>query len=87
MGADGAVNILHGKALKDKTPEEAKELRNQLVAEYKENFSNPYRAANAGYVDEVILPSETRQRLIATLEMLRGKQSTAPAKKHGNIPL
>jgi acetyl-CoA carboxylase carboxyltransferase component len=87
MGADGAVNILRGKELKDKTPEEAKELRKQLVEEYKENFSNPYRAANAGYVDEVILPSETRQRLIATLEMLRGKQTLTPAKKHGNIPL
>ncbi len=87
MGADGAVNILHGRALKEKTPEEAKELRAQLVAEYKENFSNPYKAANAGYVDEVIIPSETRQRLIASLEMLRGKQTTAPAKKHGNIPL
>ncbi len=87
MGADGAVNILHGRALKEKTPEEAKQLRAELVAEYKENFSNPYRAANAGYVDEVILPSETRQRLIASLEMLRGKQTTSPAKKHGNIPL
>lgn len=87
MGADGAVNILHGRALKEKTPEEAKQLRAELVAEYKEKFSNPYKAANAGYVDEVILPSETRQRLITSLEMLRNKQTNAPAKKHGNIPL
>ena len=87
MGADGAVNILHGRALKEKTPEEAKQLRAELVAEYKDKFSNPYKAANAGYVDEVILPSETRQRLITALEMLRNKQTNAPAKKHGNIPL
>lgn len=87
MGADGAVNILHGRALKDKTPEEAKQIRAELVAEYKENFSNPYKAASAGYVDEVIIPSETRQRLITALEMLRNKQSASPAKKHGNIPL
>jgi len=87
MGADGAVNILHGRELKEKTPEEAKQLRAELVANYKENFSNPYKAANAGYVDEVIIPSETRQRLIASLDLLRNKQCNAPAKKHGNIPL
>lgn len=87
MGADGAVNILHGKSLKEKTPEEAKSLRKELVAEYKDKFSNPYQAAGAGFIDEVILPSETRQRLIATLDILRNKQTTTPAKKHGNIPL
>lgn len=87
MGADGAVNILHGRALKEKSPEEAKQMRADLVAEYKDKFSNPYRAAGAGYVDEVILPSETRQRLIATLDILRNKQVATPAKKHGNIPL
>ncbi len=87
MGADGAVNILHGRALKEKTPEEAKAIRAELVADYKDKFSNPYQAAGAGFIDEVILPHETRQRLIATLEMLRTKQTTTPAKKHGNIPL
>ncbi len=87
MGADGAVNILHGKSLKEKAPEEAKALRKELVAEYKDKFSNPYQAAGAGFIDEVILPSETRQRLIATLDILRNKQTTTPAKKHGNIPL
>ena len=87
MGAGGAVNILHGRALKEKTPEEAKQLRAELVADYEEKFSNPYRAAAAGFIDEVIAPHETRQRLIATLDMLRNKQSTSPAKKHGNIPL
>jgi acetyl-CoA carboxylase carboxyltransferase component len=87
MGADGAVNILYGKNLKDKTPDEANQMRSELISDYKDKFSNPYRAAGAGYVDEVILPSETRQRLIASLEILRNKQSSAPAKKHGNIPL
>ena len=87
MGADGAVSILYGKNLKDKTPEEANQMRSDLVADYKDKFSNPYKAAGAGYVDEVILPSETRQRLIATLDILRNKQGCAPAKKHGNIPL
>ena len=87
MGAGGAVNILHGRALKEKSPEEAKQMRAELLADYEDKFSNPYRAAAAGYIDEVILPSETRQRLIATLDILRNKQSTSPAKKHGNIPL
>ncbi|MBN2257341.1 MAG: acyl-CoA carboxylase subunit beta [Anaerolineaceae bacterium] len=87
MGAEGAVNILYGRDLKQKPPEEAQKMRGELVEEYKTKFSNPYRAAAAGYVDEVILPSETRQRLISALEVLRNKQSLAPAKKHGNIPL
>jgi len=87
MGASGAVNILHGRSLKEKSPEEAKQLKAQLIADYEDKFSNPYQAASAGFIDEVILPSETRQRLIATLDILRNKQSTSPAKKHGNIPL
>jgi propionyl-CoA carboxylase beta chain len=58
-----------------------------MVADYKEKFSNPYQAASAGFIDEVILPHETRQRIIAALDILRNKQSTTPAKKHGNIPL
>jgi len=73
--------------LKEKSPEEAKIKRAELVAEYNEAFSNPYKAAAAGYVDEVILPGETRQRVISALEMFRNKVSNAPAKKHGNIPL
>jgi len=87
MGASGAVNILHGRSLKEKSPEEAKQLKAQLIADYEDKFSNPYQAASAGFIDEVILPSETRQRLIATLDILRNKQSTSPAKKDGNIPL
>ncbi len=59
----------------------------RLVAEYEAKFANPYVAAARGYVDDVILPSETRPRLIAALEMLADKRDTNPPKKHGNIPL
>lgn len=85
MGAEGAVNILHRKELKD-NPNAAEE-RARLVQEYKDKFSNPYAAASAGHVDDVILPSETRQRLIAALELLKDKQTSMPSKKHGSIPL
>ncbi len=85
MGAEGAVNILYRKELKDNP--NAKEERARLIQEYKDKFSNPYAAASAGHVDDVILPSETRQRLIAALELLKDKQTSLPAKKHGSIPL
>ncbi|MCB0768376.1 MAG: methylmalonyl-CoA carboxyltransferase, partial [Flavobacteriales bacterium] len=55
--------------------------------EYKEQFANPYEAAARGFVDEVIRPSETRQKVIAALDMLRNKVQKLPRKKHGNIPL
>ena len=61
--------------------------RVRLVAEYEAEFDNPYVAASRGYVDAVILPSETRPRLIAALELLKDKRETNPPKKHGNIPL
>jgi acetyl-CoA carboxylase carboxyltransferase component len=86
MGAQGAVNILYRKELKD-LGDKAEGERARLVAEFREKFSNPYKAAAAGFVDDVILPSETRPRLIAALEMLRDKQSKMPAKKHGCMPL
>jgi propionyl-CoA carboxylase beta chain len=57
------------------------------VAEYREKFANPYAAAKLGYVDDVIVPSDTRPRLIAALELLRDKQVELPRKKHGSIPL
>lgn len=87
MGASGAVNILYGRELKTKSPEEAATLRTELVKEFTDKFQNPYAAAASGYVDEVILPSETRQRVITALDMFRNKQSTSLPKKHGNIPL
>jgi acetyl-CoA carboxylase carboxyltransferase component len=87
MGADGAVNILYGKEIKTKSAEEAADFRAQKVSEYREKFANPYAAAASGFVDDVILPSETRPRLIAALELLRDKQATGMPKKHGNMPL
>jgi propionyl-CoA carboxylase beta chain len=59
----------------------------RLTAEYEERFANPWVAASRGYVDDVIVPSETRPRVIAALGMLDGKRDTNPRRKHGNIPL
>jgi acetyl-CoA carboxylase carboxyltransferase component len=85
MGVEGAVNIIFRdriEAAADSTAE-----RKRLVGEYEERFANPYVAAARGYVDEVILPSETRARLASGLRLLEGKRQALPAKKHGNIPL
>jgi len=80
MGADGAVRIIN----KDKLDAEQ---RAAAVENYRETFSNPYKAAELGYVDEVIFPRQTRGKLIQALEMAQNKHKTNPLKKHGNIPL
>jgi acetyl-CoA carboxylase carboxyltransferase component len=85
MGPEGAVNIVYRKQLKDADDPEVR--RKELIAEYEERFNNPYLAAERGYVDDVIEPSETRIRLIQALRMLRSKREAVPARKHGNIPL
>jgi propionyl-CoA carboxylase beta chain len=85
MGSQGAVNIIHRRAISD--ADNADQLRSDLISDYEQQFSNPYVAAERGLVDEVIEPRETRQRLIQALEMLRTKRTTLPPKKHGNIPL
>jgi propionyl-CoA carboxylase beta chain len=85
MGAEGAVAILYRKELQGAA--NAEEERAKLVAEFKEKFNNPYKAAAAGFVDDVLLPHETRPRLIAAFELLRDKKATTPAKKHGCMPL
>jgi propionyl-CoA carboxylase beta chain len=85
MGADGAVNIIFRDAIAA-APDPVGE-RARLVRDYEEAFANPYAAAARGYVDDVIVPSQTRPRLIAGLEMLADKRDTNPPKKHGNIPL
>jgi len=85
MGADGAVNILYRKQLKAMEDPEAE--RTRLVAEFREKFSKPYAAAASGHIDDILIPAETRPRLIAALELLRDKQAKLPPKKHGNIPL
>lgn len=79
MGAAGAVNILYRKF-------DEKE-RVQAVKEYEEMFSNPYRAAEKGYIDEIILPIDTRIKLLQALEMTQNKVENNPPKKHGNMPL
>ena len=79
MGADGAVNILYRNA------DEA--TKKKAAEEYRENFANPYKTAELGYVDEVIMPKQTRAKLIQALEMAKNKVKTNPPKKHGNIPL
>jgi acetyl-CoA carboxylase carboxyltransferase component len=85
LGAEGAVNILYRKRLAEmKDPEKVKA---QFMAEYHNQFGGPYVAAASGHVDDVILPSETRARLIAALDFLRDKQAASLPKKHGSIPL
>jgi acetyl-CoA carboxylase carboxyltransferase component len=85
MGPEGAVNVIHRKALT--AADESDALRSQLIVEYREQFANPYVAAARGYLDAIITPRETRPRLIATLKALRGKRASLPRKKHSNIPL
>ncbi|MFO7948826.1 MAG: acyl-CoA carboxylase subunit beta [Candidatus Fermentibacteraceae bacterium] len=85
MGPDGAVNIIFRHELEDADDPEAK--KKELVERYREHFANPYIAASRGYIDDVIMPSNTRFRVIKALEMLAGKRQSIPPKKHGNIPL
>ena len=85
MGVEGAVNIIFKDRLANADDPEAE--RATLVAEYEERLANPYLAAARGYVDEVILPSETRARVANGLTLLAGKRQSVPPKKHGNIPL
>jgi propionyl-CoA carboxylase beta chain len=85
MGAEGAVNIIFKDQIAAADDPAAERAR--LVAAYETEFANPYVAAARGYVDDVILPSETRPRLISALAMLANKRDTNPRKKHGNIPL
>ena len=79
MGAEGAVNILY----RNVTPEE----KSGLIQEYEFKFSNPYRAAERGFIDEIIMPRDTRYKLIQALEMTHNKSQSNPPKKHGNMPL
>lgn len=88
MGADGAVNILYSKNLKAAEDPQAKaEIYEQKKKEYDDLFSNPYQAAQKGYIDDVIEPRNTRFRVIRALEQLAGKKLDLPAKKHDNLPL
>ncbi len=85
MGAGGAVNIIHRNQLKD--ADDPDQLRADLVKEYEDRLINPYVAAGRGLIDDVIDPSDTRQKVIRALEMLDNKREVLPPKKHGSIPL
>jgi acetyl-CoA carboxylase carboxyltransferase component len=85
MGPDGAVNIVFRKELA--AAENPDSVRQQRILEYRQEFANPYAAAAHGYLNDVILPAEVRTRLVSALESLRNKRQSAPARKHGNIPL
>jgi propionyl-CoA carboxylase beta chain len=85
MGPEGAVNIIFRKELDGAA--DAKTEKDKLVADYREKFANPFKAAELGYIDEVIRPEHTRLKLIKALEMLKDKRQENPPRKHGNIPL
>ena len=80
MGPDQAINILNRNEMK------AGE-RTRLIEEYRQKFANPFKAAELGYVDEVLMPRDTRPRVISALKALENKRDKNPARKHGNIPL
>ena len=82
---EGAVNVIFRKEISSSADPVAERAR--LTAEYRERFANPYRAAELGYVDEVLKPEETRPRVIRAFEMLRTKRQETPPRKHGNLPL
>jgi propionyl-CoA carboxylase beta chain len=85
MGAEAAVSVIFRSQLAEAEDRDAELER--LTGEYEERFANPYVAAGRGYLDDVIVPSETRPRVISAFEMLEGKRDTNPRRKHGNIPL
>ncbi|MBK8479691.1 MAG: acyl-CoA carboxylase subunit beta [Proteobacteria bacterium] len=87
MGPAGAVNVLYRQELAAAAEGEREPRRAEYVARYRAAFANPYKAAELGYLDDVIVPHTTRPRLIAALRMLRNKRQSNPPRKHGNIPL
>jgi propionyl-CoA carboxylase beta subunit len=87
MGPEGAVNIVYRREIEQAAESDRARLRQEKVAEFRERFANPYVAAERGYIDAVIKPSETRSKLITALRSLENKRDSTPRKKHGNIPL
>ncbi len=85
MGPEGAVNIVFRKELEQADDPDAR--RAELIQDYKDQFANPYTAAERGYIDDVIEPRRTRPVLISALEIALQKRERRPARKHGNIPL
>ena len=87
MGAEGAVNIIFRSELAGLKGEAFDKKKKELVENYENEFANPYRAAELGYLDEIIFPEQTRARLHQCLKALEHKKSRVPERKHGNIPL
>ncbi|MFG2551699.1 acyl-CoA carboxylase subunit beta [Streptomyces sp. NPDC048581] len=89
MGAQGAVNILHRRTIAEAEAngEDLEAVRARLIQEYEDTLLNPYIAAERGYIDSVIMPSDTRRHVVRGLRQLRTKRESLPPKKHGNIPL
>ncbi len=85
MGSEGAVNIISRAQIAEAKNPDAE--RAKLIEEYKQNFANPYRAAELGFIDRIIMPEETRKNIVSAFRMLEGKRKTNPPRKHGNIPL
>ena len=85
MGAEGAVQIIHKRRINSAGDPEGE--RKRLIEDYEDTFANPYRAASLGYLDDVIQPRDTRERLSKALGALLEKEEIRPARKHGNIPL
>ena len=85
MGASGAVNIVMRQELNEAADQE--ERLQELVADYEHKFQNPYKAAEMGYIDEVLLPEDLRPRICQALLTFQNKRDDMPPKKHGNIPL
>ena len=85
MGPEGAINVIGRHQIAEADDAEAK--RAEMVADYRDQFANPYVAANRGYLDDVIDPAQTRPELVKALRMLESKVDSLPPKKHGNIPL
>jgi propionyl-CoA carboxylase beta chain len=85
MGPDGAANIVFRKEIAEADDPEA--TRQKRVEEYRNNFASPFKAAELGYVDQIIFPENTRPRLIKALTMLKDKRDSNLERRHGNIPL
>jgi len=85
MGPKGAAEVIHKREIQ--AAEDPEAMLNEKMTHYRRTFANPFLAAQRGYVDDVIFPRDTRHRLIRTLQVLDGKETKGPARKHGNIPL
>jgi propionyl-CoA carboxylase beta chain len=81
MGPEGAVNIIYRNKIENEVQ------KKKIVQSYRDNFASPYKAAELGYIDEIIYPHNTRIKLAQALEMTDNKSESLPPKKHGNIPL